>query len=235
MLFRRASAKKVQVLRQPEDDSGGNLMSLESQLAALKTSAQVPDPVAVSDLLATEARSRPLKVGDRVPTFTLRAYEGISVSSSDYLDLGPLVITFYRGLWCPYCQGDLQSFDEAFDRIRDLGASFLAISRPRQPGLDMPADHGLHLRFPILEDVTGTVAVQFGIRWSPDDIQLIEEVFGHDIGNFRDAEPWITPMQARFVIDRDGMIARSEIAFDYRQKSDPTDLMSILTDLQRQR
>ena len=210
-------------------------MSLETQLAALKTSAHVPDPMAISELLATEARSRPLKVGDHAPTFTLRAYEGFLVSTGDSLNLGPLVITFYRGLWCPYCQSDLQSFDEAFDRIRDLGASFLAISRSREPGLDMPADHGLHLRFPILEDVTGNVAVQFGIRWSPDDIQLIEEVFGHDIGNFRDAEPWITPMQARFVVDRDGIIARSEIAFDYRQKSDPTDLMSILTDLRRQR
>jgi len=210
-------------------------MSLETQLAALKTSAHVPDPMAISELLATEARSRPLKVGDHAPTFTLRAYEGFLVSSGDCLNLGPLVITFYRGLWCPYCRGDLQSFDEAFDRIRDLGASFLAISRPREPGLDMPADHGLHLKFPILEDLTGDVAVQFGIRWSTDDIQLIEEAFGLGMGNFRDFEPWITPMQARFVIDRDGFIARSEIAFDYRQRSDPTDLMPILTDLRRQR
>ena len=54
-------------------------MSLETQLAAFKTSAQVPDPVAISELLAAEARSRPLKVGDRAPTFTLRAYEGILV------------------------------------------------------------------------------------------------------------------------------------------------------------
>ena len=210
-------------------------MSLEAELVALKTSARPPDPLTVSELLAAEARSRPLKVGDRAPTFTLRAYEGKPVSSDDYLNLGPLVVTFYRGLWCPYCQGDLRSFDEAFDRIRDLGASFLAISRPRQPGLDIPADHDLHLKFPILEDATGNVAVQFGIRWSLDDIQLIEEAFAHDICNFRDTEPWITPMQARFVIGRDGMIARSEIAFDYREKSEPADIMPILTELLHQR
>jgi len=208
-------------------------MSLEAQLAAFKISSQAADPVAVSDLLAAEARSRPLKVGDRAPSFTLRAYQGLLVSSGDCLNRGPLVITFYRGLWCPYCQSDLQSFDDAFDRIRDLGASFLAISRPRQPGLDTPADHGLYLRFPILEDVTGDVAVRFGLRWSSDDIQVIEEVFGHDVGNFRDPEPWITPMQARFVIDRDGTIVHSQIAFDYRQSSNSADLIPILAGLQR--
>jgi peroxiredoxin len=210
-------------------------MSLEAELVALKTSAQPPDPLSISKLLAAEARSRPLKVGDRTPTFTLRAYEGLPVSSDDYLNLGPLVVTFYRGLWCPYCQADLRSFDEAINRIKDLGASFLAISRPRQPGLDMPADHDLHLGFPILEDATGDVAVQFGIRWSLNDIQLIEEAFGHDCWNFRDTEPWITPMQARFVIGRAGTIARAEIAFDYREKSDPADIMPILTELQHQR
>ena len=209
-------------------------MSLESELAALKSSAQAPEPLAVSELLAAEARSRPLKAGDRAPNFTLHAYEGVPVSSADCLNLGPLVVTFYRGLWCPYCQADLRSFDEAFDRMRDLGASFLAVSRPRQPGSDIPADHNLYPRFPILEDDTGDVAVQFGIRWSLDDTQLIEEAFGLNTGTFRDAEPWINPMQARFVISRDGTIARSEIAFDYREKSGPADIMPILTELWHQ-
>jgi peroxiredoxin len=209
-------------------------MSLEAELAALKSSAQLPDPLAVSTLLATQARSRPLKVGDRAPTFTLPADGGVLFSSDDYLSVGPLVVTFYRGLWCPYCQGDLRIFDEAFDSIRDLGASFLAISRARRPYLDRPADHGLHLKFPILEDASGDVAVQFGLRWSHDDIRLIEEAFGHDICNFVETEPWITPMQARFVIARNGMIVRSEIAFDYRERSDPRDIMPVLTKLRHQ-
>lgn len=205
-------------------------MSLRVKLDALTVSKEAADG-AVAHLVAEEERIRPLRVGDPGPAFTLPAYGGAQVSSADCLQSGPLVVTFYRGLWCPYCQRDLRGVAGAMESIAALGASVVAVSRPRAPGSDSPADHQLGLGFPVLEDEAGDVAVQFGIRWSAEDARLIERALGLELATFRGTEPWIVPMQARFVIDRHGIIAFAEPAFDYSERSEPTGLLPLLARL----
>src|SRR5262249_29431576 len=147
-------------------------MSLQAKLDAL-TSAHdaVSDPSgsalheAVMKLINDEEHARPLKVGELAPCFELRSYDDMSVASEELLKTGPLVVTFYRGLWCPYCQKDLRSFVQLIDEASELDNCVLAISRPREPGYDRPRDHGLGLNFPVLEDASGNLAVQYGIRW----------------------------------------------------------------------
>jgi peroxiredoxin len=107
----------------------------------------------------------------------------------------------------------------------------LAISRPRELGYDRPRDHELELNFPVLEDASGNLAVQYGIRWPAKDVQLIEHALGWDLLTFRGTEPWINPMQARFIIDRDGRIAFAEIAFNYDERTDPANLVPFLVQL----
>ena len=213
-------------------------MSLQARLNAL-TSAhnKRSDPIgselreAVVELVDAEARVRPLKVGDQAPRFELRSYDDISVASDDLLKSGPLVLTFYRGLWCPYCQKDLNSFAQLIHEVRELGNCVLAVSRPREPGHDRPSDHDLNLNFPVLEDASGDLAVQYGIRWPAEDVRLIERVLGLDLPTFRGTEPWINPMQARFVVDRDQRIAFREIAFDYDERTEPANLVPLLVRL----
>jgi peroxiredoxin len=217
-------------------------MSLRAKLEALTASMEsergtgmlAADDV-VAKLVSEEERARPLRVGDRAPGFTLPTYGGARarVSSVDYLRSGPLVVTFYRGLWCPYCRRDLQSFTDAMAAIQGVDTSVLAISRPRAPGVVSLSDHAPSLAFPLLEDEAGDVAVAFGIRWSAEDARLIEAALGLDLTTFRGTAPWIVPMQARFVIDRQGVVAFSEAAFDYNERSEPADLVPLLGSLQR--
>ena len=215
-------------------------MSLQSKLEALAATAataeargQQPAGDAIARLIREEERARPLRVGDAAPAFSLRAYGGSRVSSAELLRSGPLVITFYRGLWCPYCQRDLRGLDAALEDIRGLHASAVAVSRPRGPDGDTPSDHGLSLAFPVLEDAAGDLAVRFGIRWSAEDVSAIDAALGANLVTFRGTEPWIVPMQARFVVDRQGAVVFAEAAFDYNDSSDPAGLLPLLAGLRR--
>ena len=211
-------------------------MALQARLDAL-TSAhnEASDPTgsalreSVVKLIDEEERVRPLKVGDQAPRFELQSYDDISVASDDLLKSRPLVLTFYRGLWCPYCQKDLKSFVQLIDEVGELENCVLAISRPREPGHDQPNDH--ELNFPVLEDASGGLAVQYGIRWPAEDARLIERALGLDLQTFRGTEPWINPMQARFIINRHQRIAFAEIAFDYDERTEPADLVPLLVQL----
>jgi len=216
-----------------------DLMSLQAKLDALTSARDVTsDPSgtslreAITKLIDDEEHARPLKVGDSAPRFELRSYDDIPVASDRLLRTGPLVLTFYRGLWCPYCQKDLRSFAQLIEEASELNNCVLAISRPREPGYNHPRDHELGLDFPVLEDVSGKLAVQYGIRWPAEDARLIERALGLDLLTFRGTEPWINPMQARFVINRDERIAFAEIAFNYDERTDPANLVSLLVQLQ---
>jgi peroxiredoxin len=185
----------------------------------------------MSNLISLEERNRPLKVGSVAPRFELMDPEGGVCSSRDLLSTGPVVVTFYRGLWCPYCQRDLLGFEQSLVEIRSAGAHVVAICH------DLGADKGAasmtpkEISFSVLDDTTGDVAVKFGIRWPEDDLNAIRQALYADVGLFREAEPWIVPMQARFVIDRKGIVAFSEIAFNYDQRSEPVAIMPTLREL----
>ena len=91
--------------------------------------------------------------------------------------------------------------------------------------------HAREMGFPVLDDREGDVAVRFGLRWAPDDARLIEEQLGLNLFSFRGTEPWIVPMQARYVIGRDGIIVFAEVAFDYSQRPEPASVLPVLARL----
>jgi hypothetical protein len=86
-----------------------------------------------------------------------------------------------------------------------------------------------HFGFPIVDD--GEVAEQFGLRWAPEDASLIESALGADLITLRGTGPWISPMQARYVIGRDGVIVFANVAADYDQRSEPATVLTILAEL----
>jgi len=211
-------------------------MQIQARLDAVKVDheragrgPQVSLLHALAAAVAAEERSRPLKAGDVAPGFRLPDLRGRAVSSDTLLEDGPLLITFYRGLWCPHCQRDLRELHEAMPGILSAGSSAVAITRAQLPGhgLQVAADHPDS--FPTLEDETGEVAVGYGIRWSPEDSELIDRYLGADIVTLRSTQPWICPMQARFLIERDGRIAFAESAFGYEGRTEPSELMPLLT------
>ena len=217
-------------------------MSLQDKLDAFKadfeTKQAPPAAVAVfhkatAELIASGQVARALKVGDRASPFNLPDAEGRRVDSADLLAAGPVVLTFYRGVWCPYCNMDMQAIEAAAQDVRALGASLIAISPQTAPNSRKAQDQNA-LSFPILSDHGGELAAAFGLRFRlPDDLIRIYEAFGVDLPVINGEPSWTLPMPARYVIAPDGLIAYAEVNPDYTRRPDPGELLPTLRRLQR--
>jgi peroxiredoxin len=127
---------------------------------------------ATEELIASGAAARALKAGDAAPLFVLKDPDGKPVSSAELLARGPLVLSFYRGVWCPYCNMELQALQEALPLFHDLGANLVAIS-PQNPVNSRKSVRTNGLSFPILSDPGNATAAAFGLRFTLQDY-LIE-------------------------------------------------------------
>ena len=211
-------------------------MSLQDKLDAIKAGFAAkapPDVVAVmhkatTDLIASGQADRALKAGMRAPEFTLPDAHGQPVRSADLLQKGPLVLTFYRGVWCPFCNMDLQALEEAANDIRALGASLVAISPQTAPNR-RKSERENALSFPILSDHGNALADQFGLRFRlPDDLIAVYKGFGNDLAVGNGEDSWTLPMPARYVIGTDGVIVYAEVNADYTRRPDPSELLPVL-------
>ena len=183
---------------------------------------------ATAELIETGLAQRAKKAGDPAPQFALSDPEGNDVSSRELLAKGPLVVSFYRGVWCPYCNFELQALQAALPDITGRGASLVAISPQTAPN-SRKSQRENKLSFPILSDVRSEVAEAFGIRFAlSDELIGLYKSFKNDLPAFNDNSSWVLPMPARYVIGSDGVIAYAEINPDYTQRPDPSELLPVL-------
>lgn len=207
----------------------------ESGKLALKPSAEVLAIMhrATAALIASGQAERALKAGELAPDFTLNDQDGNPVSARHLLAKGPLVVSFYRGVWCPYCNLELQALEAALPEIRQRGASLVAIS-PQTAVNSRKSARQNQLTFPILSDAMSEVADAFGIRFAlPDDLVALYKSFKNDLPTFNDDPSWVLPMPARFVIGTDGLIAYAEVNPDYTRRPEPSELLPALESLRR--
>jgi peroxiredoxin len=216
-------------------------MSLQDRLDAFKADFEsgkppynaTPDRIAVmhratKQLIASGQVAGAKQVGDHAPPFELGDSEGQSVRSADLLARGPLVLSFYRGVWCPYCNMELQALQEALPAIEMRGGQLVAIS-PQTPPNSRKSVRQNNLTFPILNDVGGKVAEMFGLRFAlPDYLIELYKAFKNDLPAFNGEPSWTLPMPARYVIGPDGVIAYAEVNPDYTQRPDPSELLPVL-------
>ena len=160
-------------------------MNLQDRLDAFKADFEggkppynVPPAVvaimhrATAELIASGQAERTKKTGETAPRFTLSDQDGHPISSAALLAKVPLVLTFYRGVWCPYCNMELSAIQGALPEIAARGASVVAIS-PQTPPNSRKSARQNALTFPILSDIGGEVANAFGLRFRLPDY-LIE-------------------------------------------------------------
>jgi peroxiredoxin len=195
-----------------------------------KPTQQVLDAMhrGTDELIASAQAQRARKAGDAMPEFTLLDPDGKSVSSRDLLAKGPLVISFYRGVWCPYCNLELQALQEALPEITLRGASLVAISPQTAPN-SRKSQRDNKLGFPILSDPNSDVAHAFGIRFAlPDYLVELYKSFKNDLPAINNDPSWVLPMPARYVVGTDGIIAYAEVNPDYTRRPDPSELLPVL-------
>jgi peroxiredoxin len=144
------------------------------------------------------------------------------------LAAGPLVLSFYRGVWCPYCNLELQALEATLPRFRELGASLVAIS-PQTAANSRKSLRQNGLSFPILSDAGNDVAAAFGLRFAlPDYLVDLYKQLKNDLPAFNGDPGWTLPMPARYVIGRDGIIAYAEVNPDYTRRPEPESLLPVL-------
>lgn len=163
----------------------------------------------------------------RNPGFSIR----MPRTRRDLLVHGPLVVTFYRGVWCPFCNLDLVAPEAVREEIEARGAQLLAIS-PQTLANSRRSQRDNKLNFPILSDPDSEVAETFGLRFSlPDDFIEVYKSFGSNLSHFNAGQDWRFPMPARYVIGRDGLIAYADVNPDYTRRPDPSELLPVLDKL----
>lgn len=171
---------------------------------------------------------RAARPGDRLPALTLPGADGAPVDLGALAAAGPLVITFYRGGWCPYCNIELRAYQQRLGAFNALGATLVAVS-PERPddSLDTAQKNGL--AFPVLSDVKGRLADALGIRFrlTPEIVALYRR-FGHDLPTRNGDGEWALPMPATFVVARGGTILAAFVDPDYRRRMDPEEALAAL-------
>lgn len=216
-------------------------MTLQAQLDAFKADFEAGKPPynaprsvigtmhrATAELRASGQAERAKKVGDKAPSFNLKDPDGNTVSSQELLAKGPLIVSFYRGVWCPYCNMELQALQTALPEFAKLGASLVAISPQTAPN-SRKSTRENNVTFPILSDEKGAVGEAFGLKFNlPDYLVDLYKGFKNDLPTFNDDPGWTLPMPARYVIARDGTIVYAEVNPDYTQRPDPEELLPAL-------
>ena len=211
-------------------------MSLTQALADQLAQSQANKPPevismmgkATEDLIKSGIVNQSLKVGDTPPSFALPNAVDKSVAIRDLLSKGPVVISFYRGQWCPYCNLELRALQQALPEIQALGASLAAIS-PQTPDNSLSTIEKNELTFEVLSDVGNQVARQFGLVFNlPEALRPIYKSFGIDIPAHNGDQTFELPIPATYVINSDGAIAHAFVEPDYTKRLDPEDILAAL-------
>ena len=141
---------------------------------------------------------------------------------------GPVVVTFYRGGWCPYCSLELRAWQKAMPDLARLGARLVAVSS-ETPDNALDTAEKNDLAFTVLSDSGGKLAHALGIRFAlSPEIKALFQKFGHDLPAHNGDGAWSLPMPATFVVARSGQIVLAEIDPDYRRRMEPAAALAAL-------
>jgi len=172
-----------------------------------------------------------LKKGGYAPDFVLPDASGTPVVLSDRLRDGPVVLIFYRGGWCPYCNIQLRAYQRALDEITILGGQLLAIS-PQLPDGSLSTAELNKLSFDVLSDLGNRVAKAFGLVYElPEQLREVMRANGKALSELNGDDSWELPLPATYVIAPDRRVALAAIELDYRERLAPEDAIAALRSL----
>jgi peroxiredoxin len=185
----------------------------------------------VSHLIASGAAEHALKEGEQAPDFTLPDALGQPVTLSHLLQQGPVVLTFYRGAWCPYCNLELHAYQRALPQIQALGATLIAIS-PQTPDHSLSMVEKRALSFTVLSDVGNVVARRFGLAFTIDAaVRAAHRRVGADLPAFNGDESWELPMAGTYIVDQAGTVRLAFVDPDFMHRLDPSVIIARLNEL----
>ncbi|MFF7167096.1 peroxiredoxin-like family protein [Streptomyces sp. NPDC008086] len=212
------------------------MTTLNSELRTFYAARQQQIPAEVRQIMRRAGQEladsgqadRALTVGAQAPRFRLPTATGQTVVLDDLLTGGPVVLTFYRGAWCPYCNIALRSLQQHHEAITARGAHLVAVS-PQIPDESLTLTEKHELAFDVLSDIGSDTAKSYGLAFDlPDDLAAVYDKLGFDLQRVNDGHPRTLPLPATYVIDRDGLIRWAFVTADYTTRAEPADILAAL-------
>jgi peroxiredoxin len=221
-LRRSAKIEEMTTLQDQLDEITANTRQLvqASRLAVSERS--------VEELFATGIEDKILPVGSLAPEFDLHDATGRMVRSQDMLALGPLVVKFFRGRWCPYCVTELEAWRDLYGTLRERGALMVAISSQTEQQNDfMVSQH--RLPFAVLSDPACELAEKFGLAYTiPEYLRDYYMSILINIPFVNGEASWRLPIPATYVISSAGRVVLAEAHADFRVRPDPEEALATL-------
>ena len=169
-----------------------------------------------------------LREGDQAAEFYLPNVRGGETYLSELLAQGPIVLSFYRGGWCPFCNLEFKALHDVLPQIEELGAKLVGVS-PELPNNSMTTVEKHQLQFEVLSDVGNKVARQYGIVMDvPAILRPLYLQWGLDVPTVNGDDSWELPIPATYVINRDGRIVSAYINPNYTERMEPADIIAAL-------
>jgi len=198
---------------------------------ALPAAASQTIDAGIAQVAAAGTAYHALQTGQTAPNFTLPDASGQPQTLANLLAKGPVVLTFYRGNWCPYCSVQLRAYQQALPELARYGATLVAVS-PQTPDFTALTASEKALTFPVLSDVGNGVARQYGLAYGvgPEVADTLRSV-GIDLAAFNGTPDDELPLTATFLIGTDGRVAWAEVQANFKHRPDPAAILAALAQL----
>lgn len=205
--------------------------TLEAFVSNLPADQQATVASAFEVLMASDTASSAPKPGEKAPDFNLPSVRGGNLRLTEALSEGPIVLSFYRGSWCPFCNLELNALQQRMDDIRDCGARLIAVS-PERPDGSLSHAEKLGLSFDVLSDLHNTVAGDYGLVMDVHEtLRPLYLEWGLDLPAANQDDSWQLPVPATYVIDRDGVIRAAYVDKNYTTRMEPEEILDALRSL----
>ncbi len=202
----------------------------EDFITSLSTEDQATIQQAFADIMASDWGAKALGEGDQAIDFRLPNVRGGTIGLY-LLKQGPVVLNFYRGGWCPYCNLEFKALSDRVPQIHELGARLIGVS-PELPDNSMGTVEKHQLQFEVLSDVGNKVAREYGIVMEvPEVFRPLYHQWGLDVPAINGSETWELPIPATYVINSDGRIASAYVNKIYIERMEPADIITALKSL----
>ncbi len=211
-------------------------MSLNAELRTFYEARQQQIPADVraimqragEELEASGQADRALLAGAQAPDFTLPSVTGETATLNELLTQGPVVLTFYRGAWCPYCNLALRSLQQHHTAITERGAQLVAVS-PQIPDESLSLAEKHALAFDVLSDIGSAVAKSYSLAFDlPDDLAAVYDKLGFDLQHVNGGHARTLPLPATYVIDCTSTIQWAFVNSDYTTRAEPSEILAAL-------
>jgi len=187
----------------------------------------------VDELVAAGTAARAVQQGERAPDFTLTNARGEQVTLSGLLARGPVVLAFYRGGWCPYCNLQLRAYQKALPDIRAAGGQLVAVS-PELPDKSLGTVEKNALEFEVLSDQKGEAGRAYRLFFDlSEELRQLYAAGGNDLAKWNADGQWHLPLPATYVIGQDGLVKFAFVDAEYRNRAEPADVLATLRALQK--